>query len=65
MGLRSAIDQRCKSCIHDPKLPGNWRQQVTWCNVTECALFEVRPRSRSARQPPKNGQNGRFLERTP
>jgi len=41
--LRKAIDQHCKCCIHDPQAAGTWRQQVTLCSVTGCALYPVRP----------------------
>lgn len=45
--LRKAIDAMCKWCIYDPKSGGgNWRQQVTACAITRCALWPVRPLSR-------------------
>lgn len=40
---RKAIDAHCKSCIYDTKQRGTWRQQVTLCSVTSCALYPVRP----------------------
>lgn len=44
--LRAAINQHCKSCIHDPKAgTGSWRQQVEACTVKKCALYPVRPMS--------------------
>jgi hypothetical protein len=46
--LRECINAKCKSCIYDPEAAGTWRQQVTICSVTECPLYPVRPRSRSA-----------------
>ena len=45
--LRKCIDQNCKSCIYDPKTAGTWRQQVTLCSVTDCALYPVRPVTKS------------------
>lgn len=41
--LRAPIDSNCRSCIYDPLAAGNWRQQVTLCRVTTCALYDVRP----------------------
>ncbi len=43
--LRKCIDENCKTCIFDPKAAGTWRQQVTLCSVTNCALYPVRPAS--------------------
>ena len=40
---RKCINQNCKICIYDPKAAGTWRQQVTLCTVTNCALYPVRP----------------------
>lgn len=46
--LRKAIDAHCRSCIHDPKAgTGNWRQSVMGCTITKCALYHVRPVSKS------------------
>ena len=44
-GLRGKIDAKCIECIYDPKLPGNWRQQVGACAIRGCPLWEVRPKS--------------------
>jgi hypothetical protein len=41
--LRKCIDEHCKCCIYDPQAAGTWRQQVTLCSVTGCALYPVRP----------------------
>lgn len=47
MSLRSAINEHCKWCCYDPKSGlGNWRQQVTACAITRCALWPVRPTSK-------------------
>ena len=43
--LRKAINQHCKSCTYDNLASGTWLQQVTLCGVTECALYEVRPKT--------------------
>ena len=43
MSLRNAINANCRSCIHDPKAPGTWREQVAQCSVIRCALWPVRP----------------------
>ena len=42
MSLRKAINQMCKSCIHDPLSAGTWRQQVFLCSVKSCPLWELR-----------------------
>ena len=47
--LRGAINQMCKSCIHDPESPGTWRQQVEDCTsdgengTILCPLYDLRP----------------------
>ena len=42
--LRSAINGKCKDCIHDPASGlGTWRQQVGGCLSTGCPLYPVRP----------------------
>ena len=45
--LRKCIDDNCKNCIYDPKSAGTWRQQVTLCSVTSCALYSVRPATKA------------------
>ncbi len=47
VSLRHAINQRCRDCIVDPLSRGGWREQVTACNNTGCALHAVRPVPRS------------------
>ena len=42
MSLRKAINQMCKSCIHDPLSAGTWRQQVFLCSVKSCPLCDIR-----------------------
>ena len=44
--MRRAIDEKCRDCCFDPLDDGNWRQQVGACEITTCALWEFRPRSR-------------------
>ena len=41
--MRKCINDNCKNCIYDPGAAGTWRQQVTLCTVTSCALYPVRP----------------------
>lgn len=41
--LRKIIDRHCKTCIYDPKAAGTWKQQVSLCTVTTCALYSARP----------------------
>lgn len=43
MGLRQAINDKCKDCIYDELAPGRWRMQVLHCTVTPCPLYPVRP----------------------
>lgn len=47
ISLRKAIDYKCRECIHDP-LSGNgsWRQQTEACQIRDCPLWPVRPRSK-------------------
>lgn len=48
MSLRTAINEKCRDCIYDPKSGlGNWRQQVSACQITRCSLWPVRPTSKS------------------
>lgn len=55
MSLRKAINDHCKWCCYDPKSGmGNWRQQVSACAITRCALWPVRPTS-----------EGRSVQKTP
>jgi len=44
MGMRYAINLKCKQCIYDPKGgTGTWRQQVAECTARNCPLFPYRP----------------------
>ena len=45
--LRARVDAHCVSCVYDELLLGTWRQQVEGCTVTDCPLYDVRPKSRS------------------
>lgn len=47
MSLRKAINAHCKDCIYDNLAAGTWRQQVTLCSVSSCALYKVRPKTTS------------------
>lgn len=50
--LRQAINAKCKDCIYDPLSGlGNWRQQVSLCQIKSCPLWTVRPLSQSWRGP--------------
>ena len=52
MSLRKAINDKCRECIYDPLSGlGNWRQQVTACQITDCPLHPVRPRSKPRAMP--------------
>jgi hypothetical protein len=43
MGLRAAIDAKCRDCIYDDEAPGTWREQVAQCSSIRCALWPDRP----------------------
>ncbi len=43
MSLRAAVNAMCRHCIHDPAVPGTWREQVAQCAVVRCPLWPVRP----------------------
>ena len=58
MGLRSAINNKCKDCVYDPAQPGTWRQQVQWCTVKTCPLYPVRPMSSVSKEAPRIAPNG-------
>ena len=45
--LRQCINDNCISCIFDHAAAGTWRQQVTICPIKGCALYPVRPVSKS------------------
>jgi hypothetical protein len=47
MGLRAAVNDYCRWCIHDPLAGGSWRQQVGACLHAECPLWPHRPRSKA------------------
>ena len=53
MSLRNAINQKCKDCIYDPEVEGGWKQQVSLCELTDCSLWEHRPKPRAPSQSPK------------
>ena len=44
---QKAIEAKCKDCSYDPLDDGTWRQQVERCEITDCALWNYRPKSRS------------------
>ena len=50
-GLRQAINNFCKQCIYDKTFEGGgtWRQQITDCTSSDCALYEVRPLTAKAK----------------
>ena len=46
---RKAVNEKCKDCIYDPMSGlGNWRQQVEACEIPDCPLWPIRPKSRPA-----------------
>ncbi len=48
MTRQQAIDAKCKDCNYDELDVGTWRQQIERCEITDCALWEYRPKSRSS-----------------
>ena len=47
MTRQKAIDAKCCDCIYDEFADGTWRMQVEACELTDCALYPYRPKSRS------------------
>ena len=47
MTRQQAIEAKCKECTYDELDEGTWRQQVEQCEITDCALYLYRPKSRS------------------
>lgn len=45
--LRAAIDRKCRDC-GACDAGANWREHVSCCTVTDCALWPVRPLSKAA-----------------
>lgn len=38
-----AIAAKCRECLYDDQSVGTWRQQVSACPATDCALWPLRP----------------------
>lgn len=47
MTRNEAIAMKCLDCIYDPTEDGTWRQQTQACEITDCALWQYRPKSRA------------------
>ena len=47
MTRQQAINEKCRECIYDEFADGTWRMQVEACELTACALYPYRPKSRS------------------
>ena len=45
---QKAIEAKCRDCNYDELDVGTWRQQIERCEITDCALWEYRPKSRSS-----------------
>ena len=43
MTRSQAINAYCRSCIHDPRASGTWREQVAVCACVDCPLWKFRP----------------------
>ena len=44
---QQAIEAMCRDCIYDELDEGTWRMQVEQCELSNCPLYQYRPRSRS------------------
>jgi hypothetical protein len=44
-----AISNHCRGCIYDPLDKGTCREQIENCKITQCELYDFRPRSKLAR----------------
>ena len=55
MGMRKAINVKCKDCIYDPLSTGSWLEQVFQCSMRDCGLYPYRPipKSRKPKGDPK------------
>ena len=62
--LRKSTNEHCKQCIYDPLSGGTWRQQVEACTAPNCALFEVRPKSRPRKIKEHEDLGKRMMENT-
>ena len=49
---KQAIAMKCKECIYDSCVDGNWRMQVARCDMNDCPLWQHRPKSRSQKLKP-------------
>ena len=59
---QQAINAKCKECIYDPLAGGTWRMQTGACEITDCALWPYRPRSRSAQVVQMSTRTGELPE---
>ena len=44
---QQAIEAMCRECTYDELDEGTWRMQVERCELSDCPLYQYRPRSRS------------------
>ena len=44
---QKAIEAMCRECTYDELDEGTWRMQVEQCELSNCPLYQYRPRSRS------------------
>ena len=44
---QQSIEAMCRECTYDELDEGTWRMQVERCELTDCPLYQYRPRSRS------------------
>ena len=47
MGLRKAINGKCRDCNYDDLAAGTYLQQITLCSSPDCPLYEVRPQTKA------------------
>jgi len=42
---QEAINKNCRDCCGDELDAGTWREQVERCQITECPLYDFRPKT--------------------
>ena len=58
MGMRAAINEKCKDCIYDELQPGTWRKQVANCKDSECPIYVYRPLDSVTKSQIKDSKEG-------
>jgi len=50
ISAQKAIRNHCKGCIYDPLAGGTWLEQVEACTITQCELYDNRPKTAKTRR---------------